>query len=81
MVKRGSPGNTQMFEDILYASGMNSSSVVMAVRLAGSGSDKVVGVAYCDATLGRMGVCEFADNDQFSNLEVGCWIMSEDTKC
>ena len=70
MVKRGSPGNTQMFEDILYSSGMNNSSIVMAVCMGGAASDNVLGVAYCDVTLGKIGVCEFIDNNQFSNFEV-----------
>lgn len=28
-------------------------------------------MAYCDAALGRFGVAQFPDNDQFSNFEVG----------
>jgi hypothetical protein len=30
----------------------------------------VIGIAYGDASLGKLGVCEFADTDQFSNFEV-----------
>ncbi|EGD78393.1 MSH2-Ex5 isoform [Salpingoeca rosetta] len=69
LVKKASPGNTQMFEDILYAGGVNSSSIVMAVKLATEGQERVVGLAFCDVTANELRVCEFVDNDQFSNLE------------
>ena len=36
---------------------------------------QVVGVAYADATLRQLSVCEFADSDQFANLEVSYLIM------
>ena len=115
-----------MFEDILYSGGVNTSSIVMAVKIATEGQEKVrvcrcafvglslqqgtcitiatqcqcmtrclqsvsrlavhthtlslslslslslqvVGVAFCDTTSNEIRVCEFVDNDQFSNLEV-----------
>eukprot|EP01147_Barroeca_monosierra_P005801 gene5802-7290_t len=69
LTKKASPGNTQMFEDILYAGNMNASSIVMAVNVGSRASDKIVGVAFCDTAKNEFRVCEFPDNDQFSNLE------------
>lgn len=44
----------------------------MAVRLGGEARQRTVGVAYAEPAERRLGVAEFLDNDEFSNLEVMC---------
>ncbi|XP_077407319.1 DNA mismatch repair protein Msh2 [Vanacampus margaritifer] len=64
---KASPGNLTQFEEILFG-GSNSAegcAGVVAVRVASG----VVGVGYVDAAQRTMGVCEFPDNEVFSNLE------------
>ena len=42
----------------------------MSLKLAMKDGNRLVGVAYADASVREIGVSEFGDNDLFSNVEV-----------
>lgn len=48
---------------------MSVSAVVMAIKLGTENGQRIVGASYADSEARKFGVCEFVDNDQFSNLE------------
>ncbi|XP_046629416.1 DNA mismatch repair protein Msh2 isoform X1 [Neodiprion virginianus] len=67
---KGSPGNLVQFEDILFSNNdVAVSTSVMAVKLGGEAKNRIVGVSCVDSVERLIAVCEFADDDLFSNLE------------
>ncbi|KAI8999374.1 muts domain V-domain-containing protein [Gaertneriomyces semiglobifer] len=71
MYRKASPGNLIEVEDLLFESGdMGVTPVVISVRVAEKGQQKLVGAAYMDATTQRiLGIAEFMDDDSFGNFE------------
>jgi hypothetical protein len=49
---------------------LTTSPVVMAAKLQIRGDQKVIGIAFADASIREIGVSEFIDNDVYSNFEV-----------
>lgn len=70
VVKSGTPGKLGEFEDVLFGSAdMADSPTVLAVMVASKESERRVGIAFMDLTRRTVGVTEFLDDDQFTNLE------------
>ena len=68
---QASPGNLQQLEGVLFGhSDAVTSTCVMAVKLTNENGQRMVGVAYAEPSLHKLGVSEFIENDQFSNIEV-----------
>nr|CAD7199111.1 unnamed protein product [Timema douglasi] len=66
---KGSPGNLTQFEDLLFSVDVVLSSSVIAVKIGRDTKNKVVGVGFVDVSERKLCVCEFSDDDHFSNLE------------
>ncbi|XP_050584471.1 DNA mismatch repair protein Msh2 isoform X1 [Bombus affinis] len=67
---KGSPGNLTQFEDTLFGNNDVAVSVhVIAVKLGMEAKSRIVGLSCVDTTATSFSVCEFQDNESFSNLE------------
>ncbi|OLL22825.1 DNA mismatch repair protein msh-2 [Neolecta irregularis DAH-3] len=70
LAKQASPGNLQDVEELMLGyRDLNSNPVIIAVKLQVNVEGRLVGVGFANANLRELGVCEFIDNEVFSNLE------------
>ena len=77
---QASPGNLQQLEGVLFGhSDAVTSTCVMAIKLTNENGQRLVGVAYAEPSLHKLGVSEFLENDQFSNVEVGGYLNCDMT--
>lgn len=69
VTKKATPGNLKEFEEFIEIDGAAGSAAVMAVKVANGGQNqKVVGVAFGDSSMRTLEVCEFVDDQKFSNF-------------
>ncbi|KAI3820954.1 hypothetical protein L1987_08510 [Smallanthus sonchifolius] len=70
LIKRGTPGNLNSFEDILYAKNdMQDSPVIVAIIPNFREAGCTVGLGYVDLAKRVLGITEFLDDNHFTNVE------------
>ncbi|ERN05433.1 DNA mismatch repair protein MSH2 isoform X1 [Amborella trichopoda] len=68
--KTGTPGNLGSFEDVLFANNeMQDTPVTVALFPSFRDNECTVGLAYVDLTKRILGMAEFLDDTQFTNVE------------
>lgn len=68
VVKRASPGDIVQFEDVLDGVLSKEPPVAVAISI-GTGAAGHIGLAFAETSLLELGVMEFEDDEQLSNLE------------
>ncbi|KAJ7530623.1 hypothetical protein O6H91_14G011000 [Diphasiastrum complanatum] len=70
LVKNATPGRLGSFEDVLFSSNdMQDTPVLMAIWSAVQDNQRLLGIAFVDTNRRILGITEFLDDDQFTNLE------------
>ncbi|KAK8954987.1 DNA mismatch repair protein MSH2 [Platanthera zijinensis] len=70
LTKAGTPGNIGAFEDVLFANNdMQDAPVTIALFPSLRENQCIVGLSYVDMTNQRLGLAEFLDDSQFTNVE------------
>ncbi|GMJ13536.1 MUTS homolog 2 [Hibiscus trionum] len=70
LVKSASPGNLSSFEDVLFANNeMQDTPVIVALLPSFRENGCTVGFGYVDLTKRVLGLAEFLDDSQFTNVE------------
>ncbi|KAK9080353.1 hypothetical protein SSX86_000111 [Deinandra increscens subsp. villosa] len=70
LMKRGTPGNLNSFEDILFAKNdMQDSPVIVAVLPTFRDTGCTIGLGYVDLAKRVLGITEFLDDNHFTNVE------------
>ncbi|KAI7732484.1 hypothetical protein M8C21_024203 [Ambrosia artemisiifolia] len=70
LIKRGTPGNLNSFEDILFAKNdMQDSPVIVAIFPNFRETGCTIGLGYVDLAKRVLGITEFLDDNHFTNVE------------
>lgn len=70
LTKSGTPGNIGCFEDVLFANNdMQDSPVTIALLPNFHENQCIVGLSFVDLTNRKLGLAEFLDDSQFTNVE------------
>ncbi|KAJ3670194.1 hypothetical protein LUZ60_010518 [Juncus effusus] len=90
LTKTGTPGNTGSFEEVLFANNeMQDSPVIVSLNPVFRENQYNVGLSFLDITRKKLGIAEFLDDSQFTNVEsvlisLGCKecvLPTESSKC
>lgn len=68
LARQATPGNLQEIEDLIPQS-YDQKPLIVGVKLSGNAQSRTVGLCFLDTQAQTIGLCEFIDNDLFSNFE------------
>lgn len=68
LARQATPGNLQEIEDLIPQS-YDQTPLIVGVKLSGNTQSRSIGLCFLDTEAQTIGLCEFIDNDLFSNFE------------